>query len=314
VSGGGVKVAVCAATCGRPASLGRLLDSLERLTFGSVQPDPLVIVVDNDPAGSARALVESRKASFRWPLLYEAEPRRNIALARNRAVDVAIRSGAELVAFIDDDEVASPGWLEALLAVRIRDGAPIVAGPVLPVYEAGVPGWVIRGGFFDLPRHPTGTRVRMAFTGNVLIARECLEGPIRRFDPAFGRTGGGDSHFFMRAVRENRPIVWADEAIVEELVPRSRATAGWILRRAYRVGNRTTACERALLPGRLWIFPRVAKALGRIAEGLVLLLPTALAGRAPALGSLRKVAYGFGCLTGLAGVSYAEYDTLPSGA
>jgi len=307
---GGDTVAVCIATCRRPRSLGRLLDSLEGLSWPSGAGGIRVIVVDNDEAGSAREAVEERRTGYRWELQYVAEPRRNIALARNRAIEVAVEGRAEWVAFIDDDEVASPVWLEELVRVAGATGAPIVGGPILPRYEEGVPGWVARGGFFEVPRFPDGSAVDMAFTGNVLLWAEYLRAGGARFDAGFGLSGGGDSHFFLRAVRDGVAIAWADQAIVVETVPVSRAGAGWILRRAFRVGNRTVACERMLLPRRSWMPVRALKAAGRILEGCLLLLPSLAGGRSATVRQLRKIAYGFGCFSAFLGADVAEYDTI----
>jgi succinoglycan biosynthesis protein ExoM len=310
VTGGKLCVAVCVATCRRPRSLGRLLRSLEGLTFEGEEPHVGVILIDNDPEGSARPLFEELVRSFRWTLRYELEPRQNISHARNRALDAAADGGADLLVFVDDDEIVSPGWLDHLLEVRAQTGAPIVAGPITFAFDPETPAWIRDGRFFEVDRHATGASVGMAFTGNVLIAREYFIRPEVRFDPKFGISGGGDSHFFTRAVLDGVSIVWADEAVVEEAVPASRATARWILRRAYRVGNRTVRLERDLLPRRRWLAPRFARASVRILEGVVLLPLALLAGRAAAVRSLRKVAHGVGCIAGIAGVEVNDYGKI----
>ena len=56
----------------------------------------------------------------------------------NAALDAAT---APLVAFIDDDEVATPGWLAGLLECHARTGATIVFGPVQAIYGER-PAWL----------------------------------------------------------------------------------------------------------------------------------------------------------------------------
>ncbi|RIJ43461.1 glycosyltransferase, partial [Maribellus luteus] len=56
--------------------------------------------------------------------LHEPEP--GVANARNAALAVA--KGA-MIAFLDDDEEAPPGWLAALIAAQARLGADAVFGP-----------------------------------------------------------------------------------------------------------------------------------------------------------------------------------------
>lgn len=301
-----MRVDICIATYRRQASLRRLLEALDVLE----EPEGCaiaVLVVDNDSEGSARAVVEAFAEGTRWPVRYEIEPRRNISLARNRAIAGVLEEDADFIAFIDDDEQPESGWVRELLRVQREYQADIVTGPVIPDFDSEVPGWVARGGFFEIPRYATGTAVAMAFTGNALVRREWVERVQCQFDPAYGLTGGGDSHFFMRAHRMGASIVWADAAIVRETIPLSRANAAWILRRAYRVGNCYVWCERSLIPAGEWFPARLAKAWLRIFQGALLLIPAAILGKAHAVGALRRLAHGAGCVAGMIGIRYAEY-------
>jgi glycosyltransferase involved in cell wall biosynthesis len=268
------------------------------------------VVVDNDAAGSALPVVDSLRSTVPWEISYCLEARQNISLARNRAIDTAHHLGVDAIAFVDDDEEADPIWLAELIHIKRASGADVVAGPILPRFDPGAPEWVIAGRFFEIPRYPTGTPVNIAFTGNVLVDRAWLESSGNRFDEAFGLTGGGDSHFFLKAKLGGAKIVWADGAIVRESVPASRTSARWILRRAFRVGNRYVACERSLLPLRAWLFQRLIKSGLRLAQGLVMLVPSALFGRASVVSALRRIAHSAGCLSGLVGIRFDEYDVI----
>jgi len=100
----GLDVSICIATYRRPEGLSRLLDSLERLKLPTgVRVE--IIVVDNDYNASAASIVLSRSSSLE-PIHYCVEPRRNIALARNRAL---VEASGEWILFIDDDEVVVEG-------------------------------------------------------------------------------------------------------------------------------------------------------------------------------------------------------------
>src|SRR5829696_7619321 len=84
------RVAVCVITCQRPEGLKRLIYGLNDLTFEKCEtPDLEIVVVDNDPAGSACAFCESIRSDLRWPLKCDVEPRRGIPFARNKAVACA---------------------------------------------------------------------------------------------------------------------------------------------------------------------------------------------------------------------------------
>jgi GT2 family glycosyltransferase len=45
-------------------------------------------------------------------------------------------ASADSVAFVDDEEVPDPRWLQELLIVQSRYGANVVCGPVLPVFSS----------------------------------------------------------------------------------------------------------------------------------------------------------------------------------
>jgi hypothetical protein len=303
-----VKIAICVATWRRPVMLSQLLQSLATLEVGpEVSAELFVVVVDNDPAGSAAPVIEAARRLLPWPLVSAAEPVRNISLARNRAVRVALSRGAEWVAFIDDDELAPPRWLAELVRVQREHRADVVAGPVEPRFPPGTPEWVVRGGFFAPPRQASGARVPVAQTGNSLVSARLLAGPGGPFDPAFGRAGGGDSRFFISARRAGAALVWADSPVAET-VPPSRARVGWILRRAFRVGNCGTFAERGTVPLAAWLPRRTALALARVVVGTGVLIPAALRGRAAVVRVLWQICCGAGSLAGILGFRYVEYE------
>jgi succinoglycan biosynthesis protein ExoM len=306
-----VRVAICVATLQRPVLLRSLLESLARLTFRKQAPAELfIVVVDNDAEETAREVVESIRDGVPCPIVYTVEPRRGIPHARNCGVGEALRRDADFVAFIDDDEVASPEWLDELLDVQRRSGADVVSGPSLPRYAPGVEPWVVEGGFFTYPRYATGEVIPIAATNNALVAAHLFRGTPEPFDPAFGLSGMDDSHFFMRVKHAGAKLVWADEAVVEEIIPASRARARWIIKRAFRIGNGYVFCVRSLSPPHRWFVPRVAGAIARIGYGLVLLPVALLRGRAKTVQALRTVSNGVGSLVALGGKRYQEYTVI----
>jgi succinoglycan biosynthesis protein ExoM len=299
------RVAVCVATFQRPVGVRRLLECLAAQALAPGQADVFVVVVDNDAEATARAAVQGARLPF--PLVYEVEPERNISLARNRGVAAALARGAEWIAFVDDDEVVDEDWLSQLLRARLRHGADIVVGAMEAAYPPGMPAWLAQGVFYGAVPNLDGTPLSVANTGNVLVAAPLLAGAPGPFDPAFGRTGGSDSHLFMRLHREGARIVFASRAVAQEMIPESRARAGWVLRRAFRVGNTAMLAERALPTGRPAM--RLGKALLRLGYGVVM-LPLGVLGRAWLMRSMWNVAYGCGAVAGLFGIRYQEYKRL----
>jgi glycosyltransferase involved in cell wall biosynthesis len=301
------RVAVCVATYRRPRGLRALLESLGKLAFSRNAVRLWVYVVDNDAEASARAAVHEARARLPFPVEYAVEPERNISLARNRGVARALEHAPDFVAFIDDDEVAHPDWLDELLEVQARFAADVVSGGVVPLLSAGAPGWARSGGFFAQRKPPSGTPVPVASTSNALVSARLLRAVPGPFDPSFGLAGGGDSLFFTRCAREGALLVAAPYAVVEETVPPARSRAAWVLRRAFRVGNGAVFIERALPAPRRNLSVRLLKGVTRLLGSTALLPPAALLGRTTALRALWGVCYGAGCMAGAVGYRYAEY-------
>ncbi|MBX4159106.1 glycosyltransferase, partial [Lactiplantibacillus plantarum] len=86
-----------------------------------------VVVVDNDPDGSAAPLAERLRSQGPVPLAYVHAPIPGVATARNAGLAA---TDAPLIAFLDDDEAASPRWLAALLEAQVQTGADVLFGPI----------------------------------------------------------------------------------------------------------------------------------------------------------------------------------------
>lgn len=224
-----IDVAVCTF---RRLSLAATLESIaaQRLCDGAAVR---VVVADNDEVPSARELAEQEAARLGLDLRYVHAPARNISVARNACLDAGT---APLLAFIDDDEVAPPGWLEALVRRMRETGADAVLGPCRARYPEGAPAWAARADLHSTrpPVTETGA-IRTGYSGNVLIRRVGFG--AMRFDPALGRSGGEDDVFFATAVRHGAVIAYAPDAAVDDPVPSSRANMRWLCRRSFRNGQ-----------------------------------------------------------------------------
>lgn len=103
-SGGRLPVTVAVCTCDRPASLARTLRSLE----GQIRAPQEILVVDN---GSRPGTEELLRREFPLVRLVR-EPVPGLDFARNRAIATA---NSDIVVFLDDDAVAEPGWVAAVV-------------------------------------------------------------------------------------------------------------------------------------------------------------------------------------------------------
>ena len=261
-------VDICVATYRRPQWLAQLLGDIANQDLG---PDVQrrVIVVDNDPEGSAEPVLALFPLG-RLQLLYLKQPVKNIALTRNLALE---HCNAHWVAWLDDDETVPAHWLRSLLACQQTHAADVVIGPVDGRFTADAPTWVRKGGFFVNPPLPTGTRVDFGGTGNALIRGRLVQ-QGQRFDQRFGLTGGEDTDFFYRLARAGHKLVWCQEALALEHLPAERMTLPWLLRRGFRSGQMfadIVARPRRRLPRIAWAARQCAAAVANAVPALCLL-------------------------------------------
>jgi succinoglycan biosynthesis protein ExoM len=224
-------VDVCLCTYERP-SVEATLVSLARQEATDVHLR--VIVADNARTDTARARILAVGAREGLRLIYLHAPAGNISVARNAALGAAT---APWVAILDDDEIAEPAWLVALLATARRTGADVILGPVVARYDASAPHWLIKGDFHSTVPARRGGSIRTGYTSNVLFAREALPLAGLRFRKELGRSGGEDTEFFDRAHRAGATFAYASDAVVSEEVTPERARLGWLLSRRFRSGQ-----------------------------------------------------------------------------
>ena len=229
------EVAVIVPTLRRPESLERALRSLFAQS-GVADQVSAIVVVDNDPVGSAAATVEALRTNSPWPLTYVHAPQPGVATARN--VGLAA-TNASLIAFLDDDEAASPGWLAALLKARETTGADAVFGPITGRAPDAAP-WLkpYLERFFGR-EGPDGTQLidHPFGCGNSLMVRAtALPGPAP-FNTDADQAGGEDDALFAALAARGGRFGWAADAWVEEFAPTHRATLKYALARAFAYGQ-----------------------------------------------------------------------------
>jgi succinoglycan biosynthesis protein ExoM len=299
-----MRIAICIGTFKRSELLRELLVGLSQLTFRK-EPAPQIeiIVVDNDAHRTAEPVCAS--VSLPWPLKYFVEERRGITHVRNRAVAEA--GAVDAIAFLDDDEVPAPDWLEELLSAQRHFRADVVAGPVLPRIAPGAPEWAKTGRLFHRPSFSTGQSLKICSTNNVLVRREVFL-HVPTFDDRFNLSGGEDTHFFLRARKAGHSMVWSQEAIVVESIPAERANLAWLLRRGYQCGNTWSFCELSLDQGFCVRVVRFFKASAYVVIGFARSVLSMFRGRAALARSLQTVCIGLGMITGLAGHKFLAYQ------
>jgi glycosyltransferase involved in cell wall biosynthesis len=190
------QVSVVVATRDRPSRLAALLSSLSSQTLRDFE----VVVVDDGSVSAVSGLPD-------FVRLIRQERPLGPSAARNVGWQAAT---APWVAFTDDDCVASPRWLEALMA-SARPGDVVVQGPVEPLpSEAARLGPFTRSLWVD--------RLGPWFqAANVLYPRELVE-RLDGFDAAAFPFAGEDADLAWRAFAGGAEAVWAPDALVHHAV------------------------------------------------------------------------------------------------
>lgn len=225
-------------TRNRPDLLARCLASL---IAQEVQPCE-ILVVDNAPCdGRTRELVEGKFLGLR----YVEEPLPGLDFARNRALAEA---HGDIVAFLDDDAVAEPGWTGAILSAFLSDDrVAAVTGRVLALELAteGQRLFEANGGFsrgereIRLPRDaklPLHGRPAPLIAWAVSVGSGCSLAVHRRrmleiggFDEALDLgpvlPGGGDHDALWRLIEAEWHVVYEPAALARHEHRRDLDTA-----------------------------------------------------------------------------------------
>lgn len=224
-------VDICVCTFRRP----EVVDTLRSLMAQDAPGLTLrVIVADNDGHPSAQARVESIAEEASFPIVYVHAPERNISIARNACLDAAT---AEWLAFIDDDETATEGWIASLFAKAAAERRDVVFGPVLALYPEDTPDWIRAGDYLSARAPVHRGVVSTGHSGNVLMRWRDSPWMAERFLLSKGRTGGEDVEFFFRLFRIGASLGVCEAAIAYEAAPLQRLTYQWIHRRRFLAGQ-----------------------------------------------------------------------------
>lgn len=234
-------IAVYVCTHKRNEPLRRMLSSLAAAAE-RVQPDVeiAVVVIDDNPDGRAKEVVEGFGGPFARGLHYRHSGEQNISIARNLGLETAIPL-AEWVAMTDDDQVVVEGWFEAMVELQRRTDADAITGPVTLRYADDAADWLTDQPFVEIleaPDQPDGAKVGVCSTGNSMIRSSFLvDHPDIRFRTDLGILGGEDMVFYRAAVEAGLDARYATAALCYAEQPPERERYLYQLRSCYWLGN-----------------------------------------------------------------------------
>jgi GT2 family glycosyltransferase len=221
-------VSVIVSTCNRGRHIAATLASLTAQDAGDLRYE--VIVVDNNSTDDTGEVVRAFAAAH--PLMHHLfEPRQGVSHGRNAGLRVA--RGA-LIAFTDDDVVASRDWLARIVAAfHAHADVDYVSGPIVPIWETAPPSWMAavtngpcalrHGGDTPLLSRP-GCFFPGWATANIAFRREVLD-RVGLFNGEFRR--GQDLELMLRVWKANGRGMYAPDAVVSHVVHAERMTKAY---------------------------------------------------------------------------------------
>jgi glycosyltransferase involved in cell wall biosynthesis len=246
-----VSAIIC--THNREEYLGEAIDSLLRQDFYNYE----VVVVDNASSDRTRELVEERLSSPRLNYVYE--PRTGLSVARNTG---AKEAQAPILAYLDDDAVASPFWLKAIYEAFARNEKLAIAGGKVTLLwpdEFKLPPWLSSELAGNLGAYDLGEAV--VYIDNPGLTPRGLNYSIRRsfleeiggFDVNLGRIGKNllsneELHMTELALQRGWQVAYLPDALVAHNVAPERLKPGWFLSRGWWQG--ISECYREQLTDR----------------------------------------------------------------
>jgi glucosyl-dolichyl phosphate glucuronosyltransferase len=233
-----ISVVICSYADGRWAEFQQACASVRaQLAPG----DALVVVIDHNDALLARA-----RAELSWARVAGNEGKRGLSDARNTGVRL---SRGDVVAFLDDDAVARPGWLAGLRESFENSDVAVAGTAVQPRWEGGrAPrwfpaefGWVVGCSYRGLPEVKTAVRNPI---GASMAVRRTVFSQVGGFSGAIGRVGTTpvgceETEFCIRVAAQGsgHQVIFDPMAVVDHNVPAVRQTMRYFVRRCFHEGR-----------------------------------------------------------------------------
>jgi glucosyl-dolichyl phosphate glucuronosyltransferase len=233
-----ITISIC--TYDRYDVLPKAIESAARQTLSRDRYK--IMVIDNSPDHD-RARAFSRRFAAIPKLTYLIEPTPGLSNARNVSARLC---GTPFISFMDDDAVASEGWLDEVLQAfqSFGEAAMIVGGRVDPLWGAERPPWVHDSMLGNLSVVDWGGDTRLAkpaewFAGTNISFRTSAIAENGGFATNLGRIGSGaallsneEIHLLERIRAGGGQMVYAPRAAVAHLVDPRRLSRTWFRKRS----------------------------------------------------------------------------------
>jgi GT2 family glycosyltransferase len=201
-----------------------------------------VLVVDNASTDETPAVAENFRARRQLRLRYVREDNLGLVSARLRGV---AESAAEWIAFVDDDNLLDPGWLEAMAdAIKVHPDAGGLGGRVcLEWAKAPKPVFHRFGYCFAEQELGSQSKSVHSLVGAGMVVRRAalqatgwIDAPLIADRTGTNLVSGGDAEIALRLGGAGFELRYVPHAVMQHLMPPARAKFGYLLRMASALG------------------------------------------------------------------------------
>jgi glycosyltransferase involved in cell wall biosynthesis len=251
------KISAIICTHNRDTYLGAAIDSLLAQDFTD---EFEVVVVDNASSDRTQEVVAQRSHNPR--LKYILEPVIGLSVARNTGAKIA---SGDILAYLDDDAVASDRWLQTLYSAYQNNSQLAIAGgkvTLLWPQDIQPPRWLSPGLAGNLGAYDLGENT--VYINQPNLTPRGLNYSIRRrflaeiggFDLHLGRVGKNllsneELQMTELALQRGWQVAYIPEALVAHNVSPERLHRSWFLNRGWWQG--ISECYREQLTGKAGI-------------------------------------------------------------
>jgi glycosyltransferase involved in cell wall biosynthesis len=235
-----IDVVIC--TYNRAGSLDAVLSALSQQS-PAVDVAWSVLVVDNASSDSTADVVDVHRSRQLLPGLRRVrEEEQGLTPARRRGVR---ETGAPWIAFVDDDNLLEPGWLDAIArAIRLRQHAGAIGGRVILDWERSPPAFFKRFGFCfaEQERGRAACELSSLVGAGMVVSRKALvesgwlERPLLADRVGKRLVSGGDVEIAQRIRGAGYSLWYTPEAVLRHRISRDRVSLRYLLRVNYSLG------------------------------------------------------------------------------
>jgi len=245
-----ISVVIC--TYNRKQYLKKAIDSVLKQTLNQGLFE--LIIVDNNSSDGTKNFVQNKYSNVKNNIKYVMETNQGISYCRNTGI---ANSNFDYTAFLDDDGIAEPRWLEFMFNIIAGKNEKIACatGDVIPIWEIPRPDWLITDfdiyySIFQLSKERfiyTTDHIHTPAGCNVIYNKEILL-KFGGFNTKLGRKNknlisGEETLLHKQMIKNGYKLIYIPDIRINHHVHKTRISKKWLLKRYFWGGYTNNIVE-----------------------------------------------------------------------